>query len=86
MLFLGPLETFNNFGAKDFLTTQTRFMETLRYPITRATLAKIYRVRPSTLTAWLREIEINHKRTLSPKDLRAILTEYGTPEGVQIIV
>ncbi len=60
------------------------FMTILNYPVKRSALAKVYRVSPNTFTARLREIEINHTRTLSPADLRKIIEHYELPSGVEI--
>ena len=59
-------------------------MTTYHYPVTRNTLAKIYKVTPATFTDWLRDIGITHIKTLSPKDLRKIIESYDLPEGVEI--
>lgn len=57
-------------------------MNTLSYPVTRKTLSSYYRITPTTLTVWLTDIGIKHKRTLSPKDLKQFVAEYGAPENI----
>lgn len=57
----------------------------LSYPITRGILAKeVYKVRPQTLKSWLNQIGITHNKTLSPKELRLVITSYELPAGVSI--
>jgi|GEM_PF-5465913 len=57
----------------------------LNYPLTRSVLAReVYKVRPQTFSAWLKEIGIFHKRTLSPRELRLIIRSYELPDGIQI--
>jgi hypothetical protein len=56
----------------------------LSYPVKRTALAKVYCVHPNTMTARLREIGIEHTRTLSPADLRKIIANYELPSWVEI--
>ena len=56
----------------------------LNYPVKRSALAKVYRVHPNTITAWLREIGIEHTRTLSPADMRKIIANYELPSWAEI--
>jgi hypothetical protein len=68
----------------EFLTKNFSDMH-LKYPITRSVLAKdVYKVRPQTFTAWLKEIGITHKKTLSPRELRLIIRNYELPTDVAI--
>jgi hypothetical protein len=54
-------------------------MQELKYPSKRSTLAKAYRVSPNTFTSWLRDIDINHAKILTPADLKRIKEHYGVP-------
>lgn len=57
----------------------------LHYPVKRITLAKdVYKISLKTLKVWLEDIGICHQSTLSPADLRKIVTNYELPEGVEI--
>jgi len=59
-------------------------MTVLNYPVKRAALAQVYQISRQTFTLWLRDIGIEHSRTLSPADLRKIVAEYDLPANVTI--
>jgi hypothetical protein len=49
------------------------------YPVKRSTLSKIYKISPKTFQTWLKDIDINHSKTLTPADLKKIEETYGLP-------
>ncbi len=57
---------------------------TLTYPVKRMALAKAYKISERTFTLWVRDIGINHTRTLSPAELKKIIQHYDLPSGVEI--
>lgn len=60
-------------------------MTILKYPITRDVLARqVYRISPQCFTIWLQDIDIIHRRTLSPADLRKIIRAYELPSDIEI--
>ena len=54
-------------------------MDTIKYPVTRKNLARIYQRDRRTLVFWLQDIGITHNKTLSPKELTMFIDEYGLP-------
>lgn len=49
------------------------------YPITRNQIAEKYGVCAKTIGRWLREIGIEHQKTLSPAECGAFVRAYGMP-------
>jgi len=56
----------------------------LKYPITRTQFAGIYNLSPGTFSCWLRDIKIEHRRKLSPQDIKIIVEAYGVPIGYKV--
>jgi hypothetical protein len=61
-------------------------MTILNYPVKRSALAKAYRISDRTFITWLRDIGIDHTRTLSPAELKKIVQHYDLPSDVQVRV
>ena len=60
-------------------------IQVLNYPVKRATLARdVYKINLRAFTLWLRDIDINHRKTLSPADLKKIIAHYDLPSHVTI--
>lgn len=59
-------------------------MSVINYPVKRSTLAKVYKISDKTLITWLRDIGIEHSKTLTPAELKRIISHYDLPSDVEI--
>ncbi len=59
-------------------------MTILNYPVKRNALAQVYKINTKSLRERLREIGIDHGHTLSPKEIKRIISNYDLPDGVEI--
>jgi hypothetical protein len=57
---------------------------TLRFPLRRKQLGKIFQVDTRTIQRWFEDIEISHSETLSPKELKRFFHRYGLPNEYRL--
>jgi 2-polyprenyl-3-methyl-5-hydroxy-6-metoxy-1,4-benzoquinol methylase len=56
----------------------------IRSGITRRKLAALYMLDAETITAWFKDIDVTHSKTLKPKEIARFVRAYGLPDNCKM--